>query len=160
MATAWKDTRMVRYLSNAHTPDWAPNATSVTTQRRQSRGSSAHTPDWAPNAPGVTTQRPQKDGTVVEYHGRELPQVSFLTRQKFCLDKHVFVATKHVVCVRQQFCRIVLSRQQTCFVATKMILVAAPANHTKNPYQFYQQQLGLVLCRQSVLGQQSSEHWT
>ena len=42
VATAWKDKRMVHYLS------------------------SAHTPDWAPNRPRVTTQHRQKDGTVVE----------------------------------------------------------------------------------------------
>ena len=43
VATAWKDNRLVHYLSSAHTPDWPPNAPSVTTQRRQ------------------------KDGTVVEF---------------------------------------------------------------------------------------------
>ena len=39
------------------------------------------------------------------------------SRQKFCPDKHTFVATN-----------MCLSRQNTSFVATKMILVAAPAN--------------------------------
>ena len=34
---------------SANTSDWAPSATKVTTQRRQSRGSSAHTPDWVRN---------------------------------------------------------------------------------------------------------------
>ena len=40
----------------------------------------------------------------------------FLLRQNFCRDKHTFVATKDVFF------------QKTCFVATKIILVAAPAN--------------------------------
>ena len=40
-----------------------------------------------------------------------------LLRQKFCSDKHTFVATKHVFC-----------RDKHVFVATKMILVASPAN--------------------------------
>ena len=66
----------------------------------------------------------------------------------FCLDKHIFVATK-VSLSRQNFygdknmfvprrknkrsfvaTSILLSRQKTCFVATKMILVAASANNT------------------------------
>ena len=34
----------------------------------------------------------------VEYHCRELPQVSFLWRQTNCGHKHVFVETKHVFC--------------------------------------------------------------
>ena len=32
------------------------------------------------------------------YHWRELPQVLFLSGQKFSRDKHVFVVTKHVFC--------------------------------------------------------------
>ena len=42
-----------------------------------------------------------------------------LSQQNFCHDKNVFVATS-----------ILLSRQKTCFVATKIILVATPANDT------------------------------
>ena len=108
------------------------------------------------------------------YHWRELPQVSFWSRQKFCRDKHVFCrdktrlfcldksmlsATKPLsrqkclsntcVCVCVCVSRQVLSRQayfsreKTCllsrqtrfcrcktFVATEMILVAAPTNET------------------------------
>ena len=37
------------------------------------------------------------------YHWRVLPQVQFLSRQKFCHDKQVFVATNHVFC--RNFCR-------------------------------------------------------
>ena len=56
----------------------------------------------------------------------------------FCRDKHDFVATK-VLSQLAYFCRDkrrVLSRQtRVCsdktFVATKIILVAAPANNTK-----------------------------
>ena len=78
------------------------------------------------------------------YHWRELPQVPFFSPQKHVLvaTKQSFVATK--VCLsRQNVWRykiifvenfsfvatkarsILLSRQKTCFVATKMILVAA-----------------------------------
>ena len=32
------------------------------------------------------------------YHWWEVPQVEFLSWQKFCCDKHVFVATKNVFC--------------------------------------------------------------
>ena len=42
----------------------------------------------------------------------------FFSRQNFCHDKHTFVATKHA------FCR------DKSFVATKLILVTAPANDT------------------------------
>ena len=59
---------------------------------------------------------------------RVLPQISFLSRQKFCFDKHVFDATKHVFCCdksmlaatkrlsRQNF---VCSDKRQIFVATK-----------------------------------------
>ena len=40
------------------------------------------------------------------------------TEYVFCRDKHVFVATKHVFCRDKTFVS----------VATKMVLVAAPAN--------------------------------
>ena len=52
-----------------------------------------------------------------------------------CRDKHVFVATKASMSQTKRlprqthFC-LHLSRQNTGFVATKMILVAAPANDT------------------------------
>ena len=92
------------------------------------------------------------------YHWRELQQVSFLSRQKYvCRDRHVFDATKvlwrqtkqnidnkakNVIHIHP---RVFLSRQRRfvatntglsgnifcrnkTFVATKMILVAAPAN--------------------------------
>ena len=87
----------------------------------------------------------------VNYHWRELPQVSFLSRQAFCCDKHVFLVTKYVkimlhtfvatnTCLSgQTFCRDkynfvatnVLSRQayfchdkkkKTCFVVTNTCL--------------------------------------
>ena len=44
------------------------------------------------------------------YHWQELPQVQFLSRQKICCDKNVFVATKHV-----------LSQQKYAY-ATKVLL--------------------------------------
>ena len=46
-----------------------------------------------------------------------------LSRQKFCRDKHTFVATKDVFCRKIMF----VATNKT-FVATKMIIVAAPAN--------------------------------
>ena len=90
------------------------------------------------------------------YHWRELPQVSFLSRQKSCRDKHVFVETEHVFCrdksmlVLSRQTRVYLSRHtfvatkdffvcffchdKQVFVATKkIILVAAPANDILEP---------------------------
>ena len=49
-----------------------------------------------------------------EYYWRELSQGPFLSCQKFCLDKHVFVETKHVFCRDKHICRDktrLLSRQ-------------------------------------------------
>ena len=57
---------------------------------------------------------------VVKYRWRELPQVSFLSRQTyFCRDKKRVLSRQTRVC-----------RDET-FVVTKMILVAAPANDSK-----------------------------
>ena len=59
----------------------------------------------------------------MDYHRRELQQVSFLSRPNYvCRDKHTSVATN-----------IFLSLQKTCSVATKIIQVAAPANDTQVP---------------------------
>ena len=63
----------------------------------------------------------EEDSAAVFYHWRELPQVSFLSRQMFCRDKHAFVATKDVFC-RNKHVFVVT------FVAVKIILVAAPTN--------------------------------
>ena len=79
---------------------------------------------------------------VSNYHWRELLQVSLLSRQTqiflsreeyFCRDKHVFAATKVSLCLSRQAYfsrdkRRILSRT---FVATKIIVVAAPANDGK-----------------------------
>ena len=94
---------------------------------------------------------------TLTYHWRELPQVSFLSQQNtsfvatkacsnICCDKHnfvttntclsqpIFVITKVVSqtqCCHDKSCvtaGILLSHQKTCFVATKMILVATPSN--------------------------------
>ena len=63
----------------------------------------------------------QVGGVPVSYHWRELPQVSFLSRQTFCRDKHVrqnmsFISTK--ICLSRQtyFCG------DKSFVATNIIL--------------------------------------
>ena len=77
------------------------------------------------------------------YHSRELPQVRFLSRQKyayriimfaklclsrqkFCFDKNMFVTTS-ILLSRQKTCfvttSILLSRQKACFVATNTCLL-------------------------------------
>ena len=81
---------------------------------------------------------------LASYDWRELPQVSLLSQQKYasrdknyvcrakimfvatniCPDKHVFVTTK-VLSRQAYFCR---DNKKKCFVATKIILVAAPAD--------------------------------
>ena len=45
------------------------------------------------------------------YHWRELPQVSFLSRQTFCRDKHTFVTTRHVLSRQTRVCR---NKNDTC----------------------------------------------
>jgi len=54
----------------------------------------------------------------VAYHWRELTQVSVLSRQMVCRNKHAFDATKHVFCRKG-------------FVASKITLVAVPANDSR-----------------------------
>ena len=100
--------------------------------------------------------------TVQKYHWRKLPQLRFLSRQKFChvscRDKSILVAKKKkkkkslsrqkkkkkkkkkIVAIKKFFrdksivaTNILLSRQKTCFVATKIILGASPTNNTKDP---------------------------
>ena len=56
---------------------------------------------------------------LVLCHWRELPQVWFLSRQKFCCNKHVFCRDKKYVfcCDKTRVCRnktFLLSRQNTC----------------------------------------------
>jgi len=59
--------------------------------------------------------------SVVRYHWWQLPQLFFLSRQKYvCCDKS-FVMTKHIFC-----------QDKHVFVETKVILVAAPANDSQN----------------------------
>ena len=57
--------------------------------------------------------------SVVDYHWREVPQVSFLSRQKYACRNKTFVAHTFVAFF------------VVFFVATKMILVAAPANDSR-----------------------------
>ena len=88
------------------------------------------------------------------YYRRELPQVSFLSRQTyFCCDKRhnsSFVVTKSMLVATNTLifvaASILLSRQKTCFVGTntclsrlcrdnsKMVLAAAPANDTTRAF--------------------------
>ena len=62
------------------------------------------------------------------------------TSQKFCRDKYTVVATG-----------IVLLRQKTCFVATKMILVAAPASDRKPHHLLWQCMAGGARGRRSAI---------
>ena len=61
----------------------------------------------------------------VPYHWGELPQVPFLSRQKFCRDKHVFVATKHVfvptkyLSRQAYFCR---DKKRVCRDKSKLVV--------------------------------------
>ena len=55
------------------------------------------------------------------YHWRELPQVSFLSRQEFCCDKHVFVATKDVFCRDKHMRDAYFCRHKHVCVATKHV---------------------------------------
>ena len=70
-------------------------------------------------------------------HWRKLPQISFLSQQtRDCRDNHVFVTTKHFFCrdksmlvatkrfvaTKVASTSILLSRQKTCFVSTKLCL--------------------------------------
>ena len=50
-------------------------------------------------------------GLTCNYHWRELPQGSFLSWQKFCHNKPMFVMTKHVFCY-----------DKSMLVATKLLL--------------------------------------
>ena len=55
------------------------------------------------------------------YHWRQLPQVSFLSQQKFCHDKHEFAATKHVFC-----------RDKSTLVITKLLSKQTRVCHDKS----------------------------
>ena len=63
--------------------------------------------------------------TSLIYHLRELPQVSFLSQQKFCRDKHVFVVTKYVFwCDKSMLVATKLLSQQTYFCCNKTFVVS------------------------------------
>ena len=75
-----------------------------------------------PSPCATNTVHIEVDGS---YHWLELPQVSFLSRQKFCRHKHVFVTTKHIFCrdksrivATKIFCR---DKHNFVFVATKVL---------------------------------------
>ena len=61
-----------------------------------------------------------RDKHVYNFVAAKLKNMLVATKDVFCDDKHAFVATKRV-------CR------DKTFVATKMVLVAAPANDTLLP---------------------------
>ena len=100
------------------------------------------------------------DTTFVETNTYFVVTKVCLSRQRFCRAKLTFVTTKDVfVAIKHLFCHdksmlvatnifccdkqncvatkasILLSRQKTCFVATKMILVAASANDKREGRQ-------------------------
>ena len=54
-------------------------------------------------------------GGLGEHHWRELPQVSFLSRQKFCRNKHAFVETNMCLSRQNNICR------DKTFVTTKTL---------------------------------------
>ena len=72
------------------------------------------------------------------YHWRELPQVSFSSRQKLCRYKHTFVATKDMFC-RDKHMFVATKRvcRDKSFVVTKMILMAAPVNESHSCFGLF-----------------------
>ena len=68
------------------------------------------------------------------YGWRELPLVSFLLRQKFCHDKHVFVTTKHIFCRNKSMFAVtkLLSRQNYVCCDKRRVLLWQNFSHDKN----------------------------
>ena len=77
------------------------------------------------------------------YNWQELPEGSFLSRQKFCRNKLIFVLATKVFSQQAYFCQdkhtFVTTKDMfvvtnTCFhktfITTKIILMAAPASDT------------------------------
>jgi len=64
-------------------------------------------------------------------HCRELPQVSFMSGQKFSRDKHVFVTIKHVFCRDKS---MLVTKKKIVFVATKIYIKSAV---NKNPRKVF-----------------------
>ena len=63
------------------------------------------------------------------YHWQQLPQVPFLSRQKFCYNKHMFIATKHMfVATKHVFC-CNKSMRQNIFVTIKHMIVMTNICH-------------------------------
>ena len=59
------------------------------------------------------------------YHWRELPQVSFLSRQTFCWDRHTFVITKEVFCRNRSMLVTKKLLRQTKWCLLRQISVTA-----------------------------------
>ena len=59
--------------------------------------------------------RERHDRLAADYHWRELPQVSFLSRQKLCLDKYVFCRDKSVLATTK------VCRDKNILVATSIL---------------------------------------
>ena len=68
-----------------------------------------------------------------------------LWQHTFCCNKHTFVVTKMHVC-RDNATSIFLSWQKTCFVTTKIILVAAPANDNTIMHTFLKM-IKMLVCK-------------
>ena len=60
----------------------------------------------------TSTQFGHKMLHLSNYHWQELPQVSFLLWQKFCCDKHVFIATN--TCLWQQNTSFAATQKYAC----------------------------------------------
>ena len=79
---------------------------------------------------------------LLAYHWRELPQVSFLSWQNFChnkhvffwRDKHMFVVTKHVFCHNKSMLVVtkIFCHDKHNFVATNIILSWQKFCHDKH----------------------------
>ena len=127
---------LVKFRANASGPEASRCAGTIGPGSGRTQPARYQLPTFRPGCSLPQTARtilckssPDPHGGLVDSLRLQLPVYSLslslagaaagiiLSRQKFCRNKRVFVATS-----------IVLSRQKTCFVATKMVLVAAPAN--------------------------------
>ena len=76
------------------------------------------------------------------YHWWELPQVSLLSRQKFCHDKHVFCRNKHVFCHdKNMLVATKLLSQQNCVCHDKRVCHNKP---------FFTTNISTKLCRDKI----------
>ena len=114
---------LAREYSRARKRETTQCNTAKLTQPRLRHG--RHGQTWQTS--GQTWQRPSFDTEHVSITGGSCHKYHFV----FCRDKIMFVTTKKLLPRNMlRDTSIFLSREKTCFVATKIILVAAPANDT------------------------------